>query len=86
VGKPHNIIRHPDMPKTAFSDLWSLISAGKLWQGFVINRGAKGIVYWVRAMVFPCYRNGQIVGYISIRTKPSKESIVEAKAAYRLVK
>lgn len=86
VGKPHNIIRHPDMPKTAFADLWNQISAGKLWQGYVLNRGASGRVYWVRAMVFPCYQGGQIVGYISVRTKPSKESIEKAKGAYRLVK
>jgi len=86
VGKPHNVIRHPDMPKTAFADLWAIIGSGKLWQGYVLNRGAKGRVYWVKATVFPCYRNGQIIGYISIRTKPSKESIEQAKSAYRLVK
>ena len=82
-GKPHNVIRHPDMPRTAFADLWATIAAGKMWQGFVKNRGAKGRTYWVRAMVFPCYRGGEIEGYISIRTKPSRQDIDRAISAYR---
>ncbi len=85
VGQPHNCIRHVDMPKSAFADLWAVIASGKLWQGYVKNIGAKGRVYWVKANVFPCYRNGEIVGYISIRTKPSREKIEAASGAYRLV-
>lgn len=85
VGKPHNCIRHADMPKSAFADLWAVIAAGKLWQGYVKNIGAEGRVYWVKANVFPCYQDGQIVGYISIRTKPSPEKIETATGAYRLV-
>ena len=83
VGKPHNVIRHPDMPKTAFADLWGVIQAGRMWQGFVKNRGAQGRIYWVRAMVFPCYRDGRIEGYISVRTKPSDQDIARAVEAYR---
>jgi PAS domain S-box-containing protein len=83
VGKPHNVIRHPDMPKTAFADLWGVIQSGKMWQGFVKNLGASGRIYWVRAMVFPCYRDGRIEGYISVRTKPSAEDIKRATEAYR---
>jgi PAS domain S-box-containing protein len=85
IGKPHNIIRHPDMPKTAFADLWQMIKAGKLWQGYVLNRGKLGRVYWVKATVFPCFDKGECVGYLSIRSKPSKQSIEAAKAAYKLV-
>ena len=85
VGKPHNVIRHPDMPRAAFADLWGVIQSGKMWQGFVLNRGAEGRVYWVRAMVFPCYRAGRIEGYISVRTKPSSDDIRRAKDAYRLL-
>lgn len=85
VGKPHNIIRHPDMPKTAFADLWDVIKAGKLWQGYVANHSKTRRVYWVKANVFPCFENGQIVGYISIRTRPEKAMIAKAKEAYRLV-
>ncbi|MCA9163784.1 MAG: methyl-accepting chemotaxis protein [Pirellulaceae bacterium] len=85
VGEPHNVIRHPDMPKAAFGDLWNVIKAGKLWQGYVLNRGKFGRVYWVKANVFPCFENGEIVGYISIRTKPEPDMIRKAIEAYRLV-
>ena len=85
IGKPHNMIRHPDMPKTAFADLWSLIEAGKSWQGYVANRSKNGRLYWVKANVFPCFENGQIVGYISIRTKPQTEMVKQAIEAYRML-
>lgn len=83
VGRPHNAIRHPDMPRTAFADLWAEIQAGRLWQGYVVNRSRHGRRYWVKATVFPCYEYRRIVGYISIRTKPSQESIEQAIEAYR---
>jgi PAS domain S-box-containing protein len=83
VGMPHNIIRHPDMPKTAFADLWTLIKGQKLWQGYVCNRGKLGRIYWVKAIVFPCYQNGNCVGYLSVRSKPRREDIEKAKLAYR---
>ncbi len=85
AGKPHNIIRHPDMPKTAFADLWATIKDGKLWQGYVMNRTQHGKVYWVKASVFPCFENKKIVGYISVRTKPSRKAIEQAIKAYRMV-
>lgn len=85
VGRPHNVIRHPDMPKTAFADLWSVIKTGRLWQGYVANRSKLGRIYWVLANVFPCFENGEIVGYISIRTKPKRADIQRAIDAYRLV-
>ncbi len=85
VGQPHNVIRHPDMPKTAFADLWAVIKTGKLWQGYVANHSRTKRLYWVKASVFPCFENGKIVGYISIRTKPERAKIRQAAEAYRLV-
>ena len=82
-GRPHNIIRHSDMPKSAFADLWTMIKAGKLWQGYVANRSKHGRLYWVKANVFPCYENGKIAGYLSIRTKPESEMVKKATEAYR---
>jgi len=79
------VIRHPDMPKTAFADLWAVIQAGKTWQGYVKNRSQHGRGYWVKANVFPCFENGKIVGYISIRTKPNRARINQAIEAYRRV-
>src|SRR5262245_18589260 len=49
LGKPQNIVRHPDMPKEAFADLWQTIRAGKSWTGLVKNRRKNGGFYWVRA-------------------------------------
>ena len=83
IKRPHNVIRHPDMPKAAFADLWDVIKKGHLWQGIVKNKSSSGKYYWVKAMVFPIYRNGQITGYISVRSKPSKEMIDQAIAFYR---
>lgn len=83
IGKPHNIIRHPDMPRTAFADLWETLKAGKLWQGYVLNRGAQGRVYWVKAIVFPQFKGHELLGYISLRIKPDSGRIKAAKEAYR---
>ena len=83
VGRPHNAIRHPDMPKTAFADLWTQIKAGNIWQGYVANRSKRGRRYWVKATVFPCLENGQIVGYLSVRTSPERGAIQRSIQAYR---
>lgn len=82
-NKPHNIIRHPDMPKTAFADLWATIRDGKLWQGIVKNRSKNGRGYWVNAIAFPCFKRGEIIGFISVRSKPSPEMIEKAKWIYQ---
>lgn len=85
VGQPHNTIRHPDMPKAAFADLWAVIKAGKMWQGYVANRSKSGRRFRVKASVFPCVEKGKIIGYISIRTKPEPDMIEKAIEAYRMV-
>lgn len=85
IGKPHSVIRHPDMPKTAFVDLWAVIQAGKTWQGYVLNRSKTGRVYWLKANIFPCFEDSRIVGYISIRTRPDRHKIRQAIEVYRRV-
>lgn len=68
VGKPHNIIRHPDMPKAAFKELWDTIKAGKVWQGEVKNRRKDGSHYWVLATVGPLLdAEGYPYRYVSMR-------------------
>ncbi|ARJ68239.1 chemotaxis protein [Magnetospirillum sp. ME-1] len=84
VGSPHNLVRHPHMPKEAFADLWAAIKAGRPWEGFVKNRSKNGDHYWVRANVTPIMENGQITGYVSIRSKPSRAQINAAEQAYQL--
>jgi len=68
IGKPHNIIRHPDMPKSAFKDMWDTIKQGKVWNGIVKNLKKDGGYYIVDAHIEPIFgRKGKITGYIAIR-------------------
>lgn len=67
IGKPHNIVRHPDMPKSAFKNLWDTIKSGKKWRGFVKNRAKDGRYYWVFATVYPFVNCDGEKGYISCR-------------------
>lgn len=84
IGKPHNIIRHPDMPKAAFADLWDVLNSKQLWQGFVKNRTKNNSFYWVKATAFPILdEKGEIKGHISIRSKAKRELILQAMDAYR---
>ncbi|MFA6628566.1 MAG: PAS domain-containing protein [Sulfuricurvum sp.] len=84
VGKPHSVVRHPDMPKAAFKDLWDTVKSGKIWTGYVKNATKNGGFYWVYAMVFPnmSYGNNEI-GYMSCRRKASVEEIAEAERLYK---
>ncbi len=68
IGSPHNIVRHPDMPKEAFKELWDTIKQGKTWTGKVKNLKKDGGFYWVYANIEPLYNSkGRIDSYISIR-------------------
>ncbi len=82
VGKPHNIVRHPDMPKAAFADLWAKLKSGQSWRGMVKNRCKNGGYYWVDAYVTPLYIDGRHVGYQSVRFSPSAELKKKAQAVY----
>ena len=86
MGQPHNMIRHPDMPPEAYKDMWSTIGRGRSWTGFVKNRRKNGDFYWVQAHVTPIMRQGKPVGYISVRTKPTREQVQAAEALYARVK
>ncbi|MFI4939368.1 MAG: methyl-accepting chemotaxis protein [Burkholderiales bacterium] len=86
IGAPQNIVRHPDMPVEAFEDFWRTIKSGKAWTGLVKNRSKNGDHYWVEANAAPMLENGKIVGYTSIRIKPSRDQVAAAEAAYRAIK
>ena len=86
LGQPHNLVRHPDMPPEAFHDMWSTIGRGRPWSGVVKNRCKNGDHYWVLANVTPVVRNGKNVGYISVRTKPTRAQIAEAEALYQHIR
>ena len=84
IGAPQNILRHPDMPASAFEDLWTTIKAGLPWRGMVKNRRKNGDYYWVMANVTPVIEKGQPIGYMSVRTKPSRAQVAEATKLYAL--
>ncbi|MFI3186353.1 MAG: methyl-accepting chemotaxis protein [Methylococcaceae bacterium] len=86
IGSPHNIVRHPDMPEEAFADMWKSLKERRPWSGLVKNRCKNGDFYWVLANATPFYENKQLVGYMSVRSKPTPEQISAASAAYRLFK
>ena len=86
MGQPHNIIRHPDMPSEAFEDLWVTLKAGKPWAGAVKNRRKNGDFYWVLASATPIWENGQVTGYMSIRSKLSADQRREAEQVYALLR
>jgi len=86
MGAPQNIVRHPDMPEEAFRDFWRTLHAGKAWTGIVKNRCKNGDHYWVEANAAPLIENNQVVGYTSIRGKPSREQVNAAEAAYASIK
>ena len=83
LGKPHNLVRHPDMPPDAFGDLWDTLQAGVPWTGLVKNRRKNGDYYWVLANVTPVREGERVVGYMSVRTKPSREQVAAATELYR---
>ncbi len=78
LGQPHNLIRHPDMPEEAFRDMWETIASGQPWSAMVKNRRKDGDHYWVVANVTPLMERGQPVGYMSVRTEPSRAQIEAA--------
>lgn len=82
IGSPHSILRHPDMPAAAFQDLWDTVHSGKTWQGYVKNLRKDGGYYWVKATVIPNVRSGKVVGYTSVRRKPSRQRVDESQALY----
>ncbi|WP_419764354.1 MAG: PAS domain-containing protein [Arcobacter sp.] len=82
IGQPHNIVRHKDMPKVAFEDLWKTIKAGSIWKGIVKNKTKKGSYYWVNATAFPSKKPNGELRYVSIRVKPTNEEIENAQKLY----
>ena len=83
MGQPHNMVRHPDMPKAAFKSLWETVQKGDIWTGYVKNATKDGGYYWVYATVYPFQSCDGGIGYLSCRRKPSKEEIETHEAIYK---
>lgn len=85
-GKPHNLVRHSDMPKVAFSNLWETIQSGHSWMGPVKNKSKDGRFYWVNAFVTPIKNEqGKIVEYQSVRTYLDDNVKKRAERAYQKI-
>jgi aerotaxis receptor len=86
MGQPQNLVRHPDMPKAAFADMWNTIKKGDPWTGFVKNLRKDGRFYWVHANVTPIVKGGRITGYVSVRVKPTREQVQAAEGLYKQIR
>ena len=82
IGQAHHLVRHPDMPPEAFADMWATLKAGMSWSALVKNRCKNGDHYWVRANATPVKRQGRLVGYMSVRTRPSRQEVQQAQELY----
>lgn len=82
MGAPQNIVRHPDMPAEAFRDFWATLKKGKAWSGIIKNRCKNGDHYWVEAHAAPITENGTLLGYTSVRVKPTRQQIQQAEELY----
>lgn len=82
LGKPHNIVRHPDMPRIAFKGLWDAIQSKGFWSGFVKNLRKDGGYYWVYATVVRKAASDGTVTYLSIRLKPSRGDVEASEKLY----
>ena len=90
IGKPHNIVRHPDMPEIAFFEMWKKIKAGQEWEGYVKNLRKDGKYYWVIVIIHPIDENGNVVykkpekiaGYAAVRKTPDPIELKKIKKEY----
>ena len=85
-GKPHNVLRHPDMPKEAFKDLWDTIKDGRPWFGLVKNKRKNGDFYWVAANASPIYTDGRITGFVSVRYPANNEQKALGERLYAQIR
>ena len=86
IGKPHNIVRHPDMPKSIFKELWETLKKDGLWSGVIKNIRKDEGFYWVYAEISEVYKDGELIEYKSVRTPISFDEKVKYQLFYDEVK
>ena len=87
LGKPHSIIRHPDMPKTIFKEMWATIKANQKWHGFIKNLRKDGKYYWTEAFIEPFFdEEGNKIGYIAARKPVGEKDKIEFDKKYAELK
>ncbi len=84
IGSPHNLNRHPDMPKAAFKDMWTTLKSGNYWEGLVRNLNQDGRYYDVLVQAKPKLdEKGKTIGYIAGRKVADKGDMKRAIAKYK---
>jgi len=86
VGKPHNIVRHPDMPKSVFKGLWQSLKDGIKWEGAVKNLRKDGGFYWVWAEISAVEKDGKVVEYKSMRSPLEEQDKITYQKLYESMK
>ena len=86
IGKPHNILRHPDMPKIVFNELWKSLETKGSWNGVIKNLRKDEGFYWVYAEISEVFKDGKLIEYKSIRTPISFEEKVKYQLLYDQIK
>jgi PAS domain S-box-containing protein len=83
IGRPHNLIRHPDMPRVVFKLLWDTLKDRQEIFAYIVNLAGDGAHYWVLAHVTPSFdTSGQVVGYHSNRRLPDRDAVAATTALY----
>ena len=82
IGKSHNIVRHPDMPKSAFADVWKTLQAGDTWQGYIKNMRKDKGYYWVEAEISGVFKDGKLIEYKSLRAPMEREKKIHMQNLY----
>jgi aerotaxis receptor len=82
-GKNHNIVRHPDMPKAAFQEVWNTIKSGKEWTGVIKNLRKDGHYYWVYSHITPIETNDEVSGYTAARRPASHTEVEDTIPIYK---
>ena len=82
LGKPHSVVRHPDMPRILFKLLWDTIAAGQEIFAYINNLAGDGAHYWGRAHVTPSHKGGRLIGYHSNRRLPDRAAVTEVSRLY----
>ena len=85
-GKPHNIVRHPDMPKSVFKEIWQTLKDEQKWQGYIKNLRKDGGYYWVYAEISGVYKDNQLIEYKSMRSPIDNETKIAMQHRYDALK
>jgi aerotaxis receptor len=83
IGQNHNIVRHPEMPRGVFRQLWQTITEKEPWEGMIKNLRKDGRYYWVYAHIEPLFRDGRHVGYVAVRRPADRDEVAEAERKYQ---